>query len=196
MIALGLDKTVVRKPVESRASYRDLVVDAILSAASGNGDSTGGAASGLEMAASRWSRALASARASHPSVTPQFLSDIGRRLCRSGECVFDLRVDPSRGVLFFPACDWQISGGADPDGWSYRLTLPGPTSTITVTRPAAGVAHFRYSSSERQPWIGLSPLAMGERVTGALLPVNVESALSRRGWPGRGDRIVRDCPKA
>ena len=78
MIELGLDKTVVRKPVESRASYRDLVVDAILAAASGNGDSTGGAASGLEMASSRWARALASARASHPSVTPQLLSDIGR----------------------------------------------------------------------------------------------------------------------
>ena len=118
MIELGLDKTVVRKPVESRASYRDLVVDAILAAASGNGDSTGGAAAGLEMAASRWSRALASARASHPSVTPELLSDIGRRLCRSGECVFDLRVDASRGVLFFPAADWQIEAAAliRPDG--------------------------------------------------------------------------------
>ena len=108
------------------------------------------------MAASRWARALATARVSHPAITPALLADIGRALCRSGEIVYDLRVDPVRGLQFIPACDWIVYGGADRSSWWYRLTLAGPSTTYTVERESAGVAHFMYSASARQPWRGIS----------------------------------------
>ena len=122
-----------------------LIIDAILSASAGTSSGSSGATGALEQAASRWSRAMATARASHPAITPALLSDVGRKLCTCGEVVYDLRVDPVRGLQFIPASDWTVYGGPDRSSWVYRLSLMGPSGNITVERPASGVAHFQYS---------------------------------------------------
>ena len=140
------------------------------------------------MAASRWARALATAQASHPSIDPPLLATIGRALCRSGEIVFDLVVDPVRGLTFIPASDWLvIRGGADPSTWEYQLSLRGPGTQAVVNRTRAGVAHFIYASDPRRPWKGLSPLQWATS-TGSLMG-HVEAALRDEASGPRGSII-------
>ena len=174
-------------PAPEVRNYTSLVLDALLSAAAGDSSGSSGGTAALEMAAGRWGKALASARVSHPAITPALLADIGRSLCRSGEIVYDLRIHPERGLQFIPACDWSIYGAADPDSWWYRLTLAGPSTTYTVERESAGVAHFMYSASARQPWVGIGPLGWASS-TGALIG-HVEAALRDEASGPRGSIV-------
>ena len=189
MIELGLTPTSVSPASvpEMRESYTDVIIDAILSAAAGSSAGSAVATGALEMAASRWARALATARASHPAITPAILADIGRALCVRGECLYDLRVDPVRGLQFIPASDWTVYGGVDRASWWYRLTLAGPSTTYTVERESAGVAHFMYSASARQPWRGIGPLQWAS-TTGSLIG-HVESALRDEASGPRGSIV-------
>ena len=56
--------------------------------------------------------------------------------------------------------DWTIQGGPDRTGWSYRVSLNGPTGTRTNTLPSESILHFIYGSDSRQPWLGKSPLSL------------------------------------
>ena len=114
-------------------------------------------------------------------VDPQFLADVGRRLIRSGDCVYVIEVGPA-GVRLFPASDWDVRGGYDPAGWRYRVTLAGPDSTTTRTVPAAGVIHLRWTASPRQPWRGLSPLQWASE-TGRLVGALEETLADESGGP-------------
>ena len=96
-----------------------------------------------------------------------------------------------------PASSWDVTGGANPQSWIYRVTLAGPSTLTTRNLPASGVLHFQYARSPIQPWRGLSPLArakatgriaanlelrMGEEVggrSGSLLPVPGDPGDSR-----------------
>ena len=187
MIELGLANHRSVSPVPELRSYTSIILDTILAEAAGTSSGASGVTAALEMAASRWARALATARTNHPAITPSLLSDIGRRLCTSGEAVYDLRVDPVRGLEFVPACNWSIFGGPDRASWVYQLTLAGPTATYTVTRPAQGVAHFMYSYSPRQPWRGLGPLQWAS-ATGSLAG-HIESALRDESSGPRGSIV-------
>ena len=171
MIELGLTREV---PERRAASYTDAVVSAILSAASVSSTGSAVATAAVEMAASRWARALASASASHPSVTPALLADVGRQLCRRGEAIYDLAVDAG-GVRFVPATACDIQGGPDPASWRYRLNIPAPSGMYQVTRERAGLAHFVYARDPARPWVGLGPLQWAA-TSGALLG-HVEGAL-------------------
>ena len=154
-------------------------------AASGSGTASPFGTAALEMAASRWSRALATAQASHPSIDPPLLATIGRALCRSGEIVFDLAVDPARGLTFIPASDWLVfRGGADPSTWEYQLSLRGPGTQAVVNRTRAGVAHFVYASDPRRPWKGLSPLQWATSTGSLMAPCR--GGASRRGFRAEG----------
>ena len=194
MIELGLARTSVSPAsvspasgLEQRASYTSLIIDAILSAAAGSAAGSAVATAAFEMAASRWARALATARASDPSITPALLADIGRALCRDGEVVYDLFVDPVRGLTFLPVADWTVYGGAARSSWWYRLSLMGPSGNITVERESAGVAHFIYSASARQPWRGIGPLQWAS-ATGSLVG-HVEAALRDEASGPRGSVV-------
>ena len=185
MIELGI----ARPEREERSSYTDMVVDALVMAASGSGTASPFGTAAVEMAASRWARAMATAQASHPSIDPPLLATIGRALCRSGEIVFDLVVDPVRGLTFIPASDWLvIRGGADPSTWEYQLSLRGPGTQAVVNRTRAGVAHFIYASDPRRPWKGLSPLQWATS-TGSLMG-HVEAALRDEASGPRGSVIA------
>ena len=188
MIELGLANYTSDSPApEVRNNYTSIILDAILAGAAGNSSGSSGATAALEMAASRWARALATARASDPAITPALLADIGRALCTRGEVVYDLVVDPVRGLQFIPACDWSVFGDANRATWWYRLTMAGPSSTYTVERPAQGVAHFLYSFDARQPWRGIGPLGWAS-ATGSLAG-HVEGALRDEASGPRGSIV-------
>ena len=63
------------------------------------------------------------------------------------------------GIRLLRASQWDVEGGPDPETWIYRLTLPGPTRTESVTAFADQVVHVRWKPSSDQPWRGVSPLA-------------------------------------
>ena len=187
MIELGLTNYRSVSPAPEVRSYTSLILDALLSAAAGDSSGSSGATAAVEMAASRWARALATARVSDPSITPALLADIGRALCRYGEIVYDLVVDPVRGLTFLPVADWTVYGGAARSSWWYRLSLMGPSGSVTVERPYNGVAHFMYSYTARQPWRGVGPLQWAS-ATGSLLG-HVEAALRDEASGPRGSIV-------
>ena len=187
LIELGLANYRSVSPAPEVRNYTSLVLDALLSAAAGDSSGSSGGTAALEMAASRWARALATARVNDPAISPALLADIGRALCTRGEVVYDLRVDPARGLQFVPACDWSVYGSADRSSWWYRLTLAGPSTTYTVERPAQGVAHFMYSHTARQPWRGIGPLQWAS-ATGSLAG-HIEGALRDEASGPRGSIV-------
>ena len=78
---------------------------------------------------------------------------IGRQLLMRGNSVW--LVDDGRVTL--PAAHWDISGGSDPALWRYRLDVPAPSETRTVTRAASDVLHVRIDPDVARPWVGVSP---------------------------------------
>ncbi|MYI05745.1 MAG: phage portal protein [Gemmatimonadetes bacterium] len=148
------------------------------------GPSAAEATAALETCASMYARAFASATVQDApanvadAITPDMLATVGRSLLCAGESVW--RIEVMRGMLALrAACHHYVEGGPDPETWSYRLQLSGPTITRSVTLPGASVLHFRYSVDPEQPWHGIPPLQRAA-LTAALLGVS-ESYLSREG---------------
>ena len=92
------------------------------------------------------------------ALTPGVLALIGRELIRRGEVVF--LIDTTAGKLWLlPAEGHDVAGDSTPDSWEYRLTLGGPSRTITYDYvPAASVLHFRYAVDPSTPWRGNGPV--------------------------------------
>ena len=148
---------------ESRAGLTDLLVQHIVDTADGSTTLPSGLAA-LEVAAGLWGRAFASAEVSPSSlataaVTPDVLMMIGRELVRQGEAVFEIRVERGR-LRLAPASDWDVSGDHDPRTWVYRLSLPGPSTTVTRTVSGERVLHVRYGADPVEPWRGRSPVTV------------------------------------
>ena len=148
------------KPEIRSSSYTDLVVASLFDAATGANGSTAIAA--IESAAGLWARSLASATITPQSpatapLTPRLLGDVARRLCMFGEALFVIDV---RGkVVLHPVSAWDVQGGFEPESWSYRCQLTGPSTSVTRTAPYDSVLHFVYSSDAIRPWQGVSPLS-------------------------------------
>ena len=87
------------------------------------------------------------------------LDSIGRALCRSGESLHVIDIRSGR-VLLTPCASWDVLGSDDPSTWLYRVTLNGPTTSRTITLPAASLVHCRYSPSPAAPWRGRSPVQL------------------------------------
>ena len=168
-----------RQAPETRQAYSELVVSALLAAASGRGDESPLAIGALEAAAGAYSRAFAAATvagAKFPAITPAVLASIARSLVRYGESLHVIQVDPAGRLALLPAVDWTVRGGPDPAGWRYQATMVGPDTTETRTVDGAGVLHCRLAYDVRRPWAGVAPLewagrtgrlaAHAERVTG------------------------------
>ena len=83
---------------------------------------------------------------------------IGRSLIRTGELV--LLIDTQAGRLrLLPADTHDIQGSPYPDEWEYRLTLGGPSRTITHEFvPSQSVLHFKYAVDPARPWRGNGPI--------------------------------------
>ena len=165
------------KPVETRESYTDAVVASLYAGAT---NTTGiRTLASLEIAASLWARSLSVATvrpegAALGGLTPDVLSDIGRRLCRDGEALYLLDVQGGR-VSLLPISHYDVSGNFDPGSWVYRISLAGPTSHTTRLSSGDGLLHFRYSTDPERPWKGISPL--GRATETAALAANLEHSL-------------------
>ena len=146
------------RKTEDRASYSDSVVSGLLASAQGS-SADPQALAAVEAAAGMVSRAFASGVITPQvlALTPQVLALIGRALIVRGEVVFMLGVDAG-GLSMLPASSWDITGGADPRSWRYRLDLPGPSGSVTVQRPAESVVHIRINVDPNRPWRGVSPI--------------------------------------
>ena len=69
-------------------------------------------------------------------ITAPTMDTIGRALCRAGESLHVIDVRGGR-VTLTPAASWNVLGSDDPESWLYRVTLNGPTTSRTLTVPAA-----------------------------------------------------------
>ena len=189
------------KPVESESresSYTDALINSIVQAASSQSIAAPGATAALESCSSIVARCFAAAEIKGPeqfrqALTPDVLSMIGRALIRSGEICFAIDTEGGR-LSLLPCASWDVSGGAFPASWRYRLTVSGPTHIMTLNPvPGAGVVHIRLQSDPSASWRGIGPLqsaslagklsaetvaALGSEVggmpRGALLPVPAE----------------------
>ena len=152
-------------------AFTDTLLNGLIAAANGT-NATPEAVSATEMAAGTWARAFMAARVLPPgraaeACTPELLGQIGRALVRRGEWLAVIAVDDSGAIRLIPSSSWTVRGEPEPESWTYRVNLAGPTGIRTRTLPAEGVVHIRYGAEPLRPWIGLSPLQFAI-VTGKL----------------------------
>ena len=144
-------------------SYSDTLIAALVSRAQGKSLAVPSATAALEACAGTVGRGFAASEVSGPdsltrALTPGVLEMIGRALIRTGELV--LLIDTQAGRLrLVPAETHDVEGGPFPEEWEYRLTLGGPSRTMTYDfAPAASVLHFRYAADPARPWRGNGPV--------------------------------------
>ena len=149
--------------LETRASYTDVLIASLVSRASGKTLAIPSATGALEACSGVVGRAFAASEVAGPdsliqALTPSIMEMIGRSLIRVGELV--LLIDTQGGRLrLLPAESHDVEGGPDPSTWEYRLTLGGPSRTITHDFvPSQQVLHFRYACDPSTPWRGNSPM--------------------------------------
>ena len=150
--------------LETRASYTDTVISAFLANATGGRHlAIPAATAALEACVGLTGRGFAAAEVTGPTtltsaLTPGVLELVGRSLIRTGELV--LLIDTQAGKLrLIPAETHDVEGGPFPETWEYRLTLGGPSRTVTYDIvPAASVLHFRYAADASTPWRGNGPV--------------------------------------
>jgi len=176
------------------APYSDAVIAALLETADGDTVEAAQVAA-VEACAGLWGRGLASAEVTPTTpataaVTATALELAGRSLLVRGEAVYLVQV-AATGAYLQPACDWDVTGGADPASWLYSLTLAGPSTTTVRTVPAAAVVHVRYAPPAAEPWKGIGPLARIGITKGML--ANLERRLQQDVATGVG--YVLPVPK-
>ena len=145
------------------SGYSDVLIAALVSRAQGKSLAIPSATSALEACAGLTGRGFAAAEVTGPdsltrALTPGCLELVGRSLIRRGEVVF--LIDTQAGRLrLIPAETHDVEGGPFPDSWEYRLTLGGPSRTLTYDWiPASSVLHFRYAVDASTPWRGNGPV--------------------------------------
>ena len=150
--------------LEKRESaYSDAVLAALVSGAEGKTLALPSATAALEACAGTVGRGFAASEVSGPDIltralTPGILEMVGRSLIRIGQVVF--LIDTMGGELkLLPTEAHDIEGGPDPSTWTYRLTLNGPSRTLTHDDvPGQSVLHFRYAVDPARPWAGRGPV--------------------------------------
>ena len=153
-----------QQPETRDSSYTDSIIALIAEQASGATLAKPAATGALEASASIVARCFAAADVSGPdrfreALGPSTLSMIGRALIRQGEIVFAIEVRGGR-LMLIPATSWDVHGDVDPESWTYRLTLGGPSRLTTLEPVASGsMVHIRLQSDPEQPWRGVAPLA-------------------------------------
>lgn len=149
--------------LRKRSSLTDQIVTALLAAAEGR-TSKAATSAALETAAGLLGRALSTAEVSGEfasAITPAWLHMAGRALVRRGSFVSLIVVNGSE-VELRPGVA-EISGGDDPEDWTYQLQVAGPTTTRTISGlTAAEVVHLRWAVDPERPWAGIGPLQAAE----------------------------------
>lgn len=178
-----------RRIEKRESSYTDLLVSLAVQRATGSTTATVGAIGALQAASGLLGRCFSLAEVSGPpnltaAVTPACLAMVGRAMIRSGELVLQIDVDPEGAVRLHPASTWDVHGDVDPASWTYRVTLPAPSGTVTRLVESAAVVHPRWETDPSTPWRGISPLASA--ALSGRLSAEVSSALADESSMPRG----------
>ena len=168
-------------------SYSDVLIASLVSRAQGKSLTVPSATAALEACAGTVGRGFAACEVTGPdslarALTPGVLELVGRSLIRRGEVVF--LIDTTAGKLrLIPAETHDVEGGPMPDSWEYRLTLGGPSKTVTHDYvPAASVLHFRYAVDASAPWRGNGPIAVAN-LAGRLSAETVNALANEASGP-------------
>lgn len=151
------------KAEHRNVNFTDATTGAQLNFATGSGlPAVAEQLAAVETAAGLWQRAFASATVEPdiPALTPTILGSIGRQLAVQGEGVYALDVGIDGALVLRPCCSWEIHGGPDPDLWTYRVEMAGPSRTDKRVIPADRLIHPKYATRPAAPWRGVSPLGI------------------------------------
>ena len=119
------------RDVETRG-HTDVIVDALLSAATGADSATVLRTAALEAYAGWWGRCLATADVTRvtpatAALIPEVLRAIGRGLCRYREALHVIDVNGAARGRLTEAGQWHVEGGAARETLRYRAHLCGPS---------------------------------------------------------------------
>ena len=194
---------------EKRASapYTDALISVLESQAVGQAVGDASAIAALESACALYSRAFAAATVTPAeagaALTPAVRALIARNLLRRGEDFHRVYIRGGRIVLEPCGFAYAHGHGPDPMGWTYNVTLYGPTDSRHEWVPAASMLHTRYSVDSSRPWFGQGPLHWAHRtgtLAGALEARLGEEAGSNVGFiipiPSDGGDGTDDDPLA
>lgn len=171
-------------------SYNDAVVSWIVSQAQGNVLALPGATAAAEMASGIACRAfmLADVEGTTQLVKDALTSDvrgmIARSMCRHGQALFRIRVAGGR-IMLDAADSVTVSGSYDRDSWTYLVSLPGPSETVSFNLSASQVLHCRYAADQGQPWRGVGPLqsaSLAARLAAGLAGMLADESSGPRGY--------------
>lgn len=124
-----------------------------------------------------WERGMVSAECER--LSPAQMALLGRSLLHTGQVVFVREA----GRITSAASTIDVRGkGADPNKWTYRLDLPAPSTTRSVSKSGADVLHVRIGSTTERPWEGCSPLANAS-ATASILAALEQSMDAEAGGP-------------
>ena len=148
--------------VETRASYQDTLVEAVIAAAQGSLTAQAHQSAAVEFGAGLLERCFAVAditpeSLSRATITPLMLSRMVRQIMLTGNSVS--AIDTASGeLLLIPAANYHVRGGVRESSWRYKMELSGPSSLLSRNLPSTSVIHVRMGSSVQEPWRGVSPL--------------------------------------
>ena len=168
-----------KRRTEKRAGYTDAIIQELqrrTQTLSADPERTAAAQS----AGGLWGRCLAVARVTPASpitktLTPSVLYSIGRALCLRGQALMWFTLDGNMTPRLWHIGEYDVSGNHDPQSWTYRATIEGPTRRLVRTLTADETVHVRIGEDAASPWRGVSPLAAATDTAGAL--AGVESGL-------------------
>ena len=153
-----------RRQPEVRGYTETQLLDQFTRAIAGN--VRHGALGGLQCAAGAVARAFAAAEVDGDAeglLDPATLYQMGYDLVREGQTVWLLEAGTGRLRLLRASTGTDVyHGGPAADGWTYQLTMSGPSITTTVRASADQVIHIRQNSDPTSPWRGRSGLAVAE----------------------------------
>ena len=177
-----------RKAEVRQQDYTDVLINHALATATG--DTVGGLTAALEIVGGWWQRAFTGAEIQPAGAVADLLiphlGTIGRALAVDGEIIFAIDVSGDT-VSLLPATGATVSGGPNPEGWEYEVSLPGPSHTLTRTLTADRVLHLMFTPSRKSPWRGMSPIE-ASGTTRALID-NMETRLAEELSGGVGQII-------
>ena len=172
------------KTEKRESSYSEAVGNLLFSSAAGKSPLphlTGA----VESAAGLLGRGLSMAKVTGQrteGLTPEWLAHVGRQLVVSGESLHVIEIINGE-VKLFPVAHFDVYGNSmSPDAWVFRCDVFSPSGSRTLTRPAEGVIHCKWSFDSGSPWRGIGPLARG-RLTSGLLAALEGSLLNQAKSP-------------
>ena len=165
---------------ESGGDFSDAVVRLIEAQAAGTAADASSTAA-VESAAGALSRAFSSAQVQgapwvQNTITPEFLGQVGRDLIRAGDSMHVVKITSKGKVILLPCSSWHFEGDANPDTWTVRATVYGPSTSTTRNLPFEAVVFVKWGSTPGQPYVGTGPLSWAH--TTARLQSETERSLA------------------